>query len=111
MIKTVASLVGEGHHVDLVNYDLLIVIEINKVSIPLSPRNGVDVHADTCQNICGVSVIDNSFEALKRFNLAEIFDPSPRDGSKNVQNTLAKTESASDEASADTKPEASMDLT
>lgn len=27
--------------------------------------------------MCGVSVLDNDFERLKRFNLAEIFDPTP----------------------------------
>ena len=28
------------------------------------------------QNVCGVSVVDRSFERLKRYNLAEIFDPT-----------------------------------
>lgn len=37
---------------------------------------GVLIHARV-QNICGVSVLDNSFERLKRLNLAEIFDPTP----------------------------------
>ena len=37
---------------------------------------------DICQNICGVSVLDASFEKLKRFNLAEIFDPTPKDDAR-----------------------------
>lgn len=31
------------------------------------------------QNVCGVSVVDNSFERLKRFNISEIFDPTPKE--------------------------------
>ncbi|KAK5173094.1 uncharacterized protein LTR77_003216 [Saxophila tyrrhenica] len=58
IIKLVAQCVGSGHQVDLKNYDLLIVVEV-------------------FQNICGVSVVDDSFERLKRFNLAEIYDPTP----------------------------------
>jgi tRNA acetyltransferase TAN1 len=33
VIKQIASLVGQEHQVDLKNYDLLIVVEIYKVSI------------------------------------------------------------------------------
>ncbi|WPG97963.1 Hypothetical protein R9X50_00074600 [Acrodontium crateriforme] len=60
IIKQVASLVGPGHKVDLKEYDLLIVVEVY-------------------QNICGVSVVDNNFERLKRYNVAEIFDPTPKE--------------------------------
>ncbi|KAH9844555.1 THUMP protein [Teratosphaeria destructans] len=65
LIEHIAALVGQfgPHKVSLNEYDLLIIVEIY-------------------QNICGVSVVDNttgsSFEQLKRFNLAEIFDPSPK---------------------------------
>lgn len=31
------------------------------------------------KHICGVSVVDNSFERLKRYNISEIFDPTPKD--------------------------------
>jgi tRNA acetyltransferase TAN1 len=27
--------------------------------------------------VCGVSVLDSSFEKLKRYNIAEIYDPTP----------------------------------
>ncbi|CAK4034219.1 related to dihydropteroate synthase [Lecanosticta acicola] len=60
IIKQVASIVGPGHQVDLTNYDLLIVVEVY-------------------QNVCGVSVFDDSFEKLKRYNISEIFDPTPRE--------------------------------
>ncbi|KXL42976.1 hypothetical protein M433DRAFT_21333 [Acidomyces richmondensis BFW] len=60
VIKQVASIVGPGHFVDLNHYDFLIVVEVY-------------------QNICGVSVLDASFDRLKRFNLAEIYAPTPKD--------------------------------
>ncbi|KXT10273.1 hypothetical protein AC579_6607 [Pseudocercospora musae] len=59
VIKQVASVVGPGHQVDLNNYELLIVVEVY-------------------QNVCGVSVLDDSFERLKRYNLSEIFEPTPK---------------------------------
>lgn len=31
------------------------------------------------QNICGMSVVSDRFEALKRFNLAEIYNPTPKE--------------------------------
>nr|POE64853.1 uncharacterized protein c25h2.10c [Quercus suber] len=73
VIKQVASLVGPGHAVDLKNYDLLIVVEVY-------------------QNICGMSVLDNSFERLKRLNLAEIFDPTMVDDTKQKEEPLALRE-------------------
>ncbi|PPJ59321.1 hypothetical protein CBER1_04238 [Cercospora berteroae] len=63
IIKQVASLVGEGHKVDLKNYELLIIVEVY-------------------QHICGVSVVDNDFERLKRFNISELFEPTPKEQAK-----------------------------
>jgi hypothetical protein len=34
------------------------------------------------QNICGVSVVDHRFEELKRYNISEIFDPTPKEEAK-----------------------------
>ncbi|PVH97713.1 THUMP domain-containing protein [Periconia macrospinosa] len=53
IIKTVASLVGKGHKVDLSGYDLLILVEVY-------------------QNILGMSVVGSDYDELKRYNLAEI---------------------------------------
>ncbi|KAH8724661.1 hypothetical protein GQ44DRAFT_708562 [Phaeosphaeriaceae sp. PMI808] len=53
IIRTVASIVGPGHKVDLRGYDLLIIVEIYK-------------------NIVGMSVVGSDFERLKRFNLEEL---------------------------------------
>ncbi|TKA32149.1 hypothetical protein B0A50_01397 [Salinomyces thailandicus] len=79
VIKQIASIVGQGHVVDLKNYELLIVVEVY-------------------QNICGISVVDNTFEDLKRFNLTEIYDPTPSDAAKHVREALAKP--ADDDATA-----------
>ncbi|KAI7088475.1 hypothetical protein KC356_g3266 [Hortaea werneckii] len=80
IIKQVASIVGPGHVVDLKNYELLIVVEVY-------------------QNICGVSVVNNDFEKLKRFNIAEIVDPTPADAVKQVQQALGRdTGSSKDQA-------------
>ncbi|KAI9727781.1 MAG: hypothetical protein M1834_007928 [Cirrosporium novae-zelandiae] len=61
LIKRVADKVDAvslGHTVDLQHYDLLILVDVYK-------------------NICGMSVVGNDFEQLKRFNLAEIYNPTP----------------------------------
>lgn len=57
IIQTVAECVGNdhGHKVDLKNYDKLILIEAFKSSI-------------------GMSVVDNQFEPLERFNLEQIHE-------------------------------------
>ncbi|RMZ11950.1 hypothetical protein D0862_02806, partial [Hortaea werneckii] len=83
IIKQVASIVGPGHVVDLKNYDLLIVVEVY-------------------QNICGVSVVNNDFEKLKRFNIAEIVDPTPADAVKQVQQALGRPAEPSKDQAAGT---------
>lgn len=59
VIRKVAAAVGPGHKVDLKDYDLLILVEIYK-------------------NICGMSVVGADYERLKRYNLAEIYEPTPK---------------------------------
>ncbi|OCK84413.1 hypothetical protein K432DRAFT_289061 [Lepidopterella palustris CBS 459.81] len=59
VIKIVAAAVGPGHSVDLTNYDLLILVEIYK-------------------NVCGMSVVRNDYERLKRYNLSEINKPTAK---------------------------------
>ncbi|KAI9871318.1 MAG: hypothetical protein M1830_003036 [Pleopsidium flavum] len=61
VIKQLADAVGPAHKVDLKHYDLLIIVEIYKG-----------------QNICGMSVVGSDFEKLKRYNLTEIYDPTPK---------------------------------
>ncbi|KAI9801232.1 MAG: hypothetical protein M1825_003506 [Sarcosagium campestre] len=72
VINIVAASVGPGHHVDLKNYDLIILVEIYK-------------------NICGMSVVGNDYEELKRYNLAEIYDPTKKP-------TLTETTDQAEEA-------------
>ena len=59
VIKTVATAVGHDHSVDLTNYDLLILVDVYR-------------------NVCGMSVVGNDYEKLKRYNLAEIYSPTPK---------------------------------
>lgn len=35
--------------------------------------------ADSSQNVVGMSVVQGDYDKLKRFNLAEIYDPSPKE--------------------------------
>ncbi|OJD20839.1 hypothetical protein ACJ73_07824 [Blastomyces percursus] len=63
LIPLVAKAVGPGHSVDLKNYDLLILVDI-------------------VQNICGMSVVGPDYDELKRYNLSEIYDPTPKPGPK-----------------------------
>ncbi|KAK0934495.1 hypothetical protein LTR29_013905 [Friedmanniomyces endolithicus] len=79
VIKQIASDVGLDHTVDLKNYELLIIVEIY-------------------QNICGISVVDDSFERLKRYNLAEIFDPTPKEALNKVEATPEDPEGAIDDS-------------
>ncbi|OGM41395.1 THUMP domain protein [Aspergillus bombycis] len=58
LIKTVASVVGPEHSVDLENYDLIILVDI-------------------IQNVIGMSVAGSDYEKLKRYNLAELYKPAP----------------------------------
>ncbi|PYI10183.1 THUMP domain protein [Aspergillus sclerotiicarbonarius CBS 121057] len=58
VIKTVADVVGPGHPVDLTNYDLIILVTV-------------------IQNVIGMSVAGSDYDRLKRYNLAELYDPAP----------------------------------
>lgn len=82
IIKMVAGLVGQPHKVDLKNYDLLITVEIYQVGTMTETKRveSLERMADIeMQNICGASVVDHRFEELKRYNIAEIFDPTPKE--------------------------------
>ncbi|MCJ1430224.1 hypothetical protein MMC29_008141, partial [Sticta canariensis] len=59
VIRQVAAAVGDQHLVDLKHYDRLILVEIYR-------------------NVCGMSVVGPDFETLKRFNLAEIYEPTSK---------------------------------
>ncbi|KAA8566337.1 hypothetical protein MFRU_019g00310 [Monilinia fructicola] len=59
VIKQVASLVDDNHKVNLTKPDKVIIIEIY-------------------QTICGMSVVGNDWEKLKRYNLYELQSPSTK---------------------------------
>ena len=50
------------------------------------------------QNICGVSVVDHRFEELKRYNISEIFDPSPKEQEAQVVEKAGDDEAKEQEA-------------
>jgi tRNA acetyltransferase TAN1 len=109
IIKMVAGLVGQPHKVDLKNYDLLITIEIYQVCAyagQYESKAGV-LTTMAFQNICGVSVVDHRFEELKRYNISEIFDPTPKEGAKvekrdGGEDGEKASEAAKDEKAVDT---------
>ncbi|KAF7114087.1 hypothetical protein CNMCM5793_007067 [Aspergillus hiratsukae] len=59
VIKTIADVVGPEHSVDLKNYDLIILVHL-------------------IQNVVGISVAGNDYDKLKRYNLAELYSPTPK---------------------------------
>ena len=82
LIKRVADLVGKPHTVDLKRYDRLILVDVYRVStgaiqlvavIQASRRNLTCV----VQNIMGMSIVGSDYEDLKRYNIAEIYEPTP----------------------------------
>jgi tRNA acetyltransferase TAN1 len=80
IIQKVASIVGPGHQVDLKNPDVYILVEIYTVS--QFNHDPQPFFTELVQSICGISVVSNDYEALKRYNLAEIFEPSPKEQPK-----------------------------
>ena len=58
IIERVAELVGERGKVDLKGYDSLILVEVYR-------------------NVLGMSVVGRDYQRLKRFNLSEIWCPTP----------------------------------
>jgi tRNA acetyltransferase TAN1 len=83
IIKTVADVVGPEHPVDLKNYDLVILVDV----VQVRPWNAL---ADQIlirvirkwmlltvmmQNVVGMSVVGSDYDKLKRYNLAELYNP------------------------------------
>jgi tRNA acetyltransferase TAN1 len=62
--------------VNLKNYDLMILVDVAQVSTKITLSYGV--FNWLAQNVIGMSVVQGDYDKLKRFNLAEIYDPSPK---------------------------------
>lgn len=77
VIKQIAQIVGPSHSVDLKHYDCLILVDIYR-------------------NILGMSIVGSDYEQLKRFNLAEIYDPTPRPTKETVEAATTGDVGASD---------------
>ncbi|KFX94739.1 hypothetical protein O988_06143 [Pseudogymnoascus sp. VKM F-3808] len=59
VINTIANLIDKSHKVSLTNPDKVILVELY-------------------QNVCGISVVGSDWETLKRYNLNEIYLPTPK---------------------------------
>ncbi len=103
IIKQIAKTVGGKHSVDLKNYDHLILVDVYRVRrkhpptpysafLPYSFRSEAKL-TNLCvsKNVLGMSVVGSDFEELKQFNLAEIYDPTPKPAGKS-SNAKAEAE-------------------
>ncbi len=52
------------------------------------------------QNVCGMSVVGSDFDRLKRYNLAEIYDPTPKPAAKVEQSGSNDCSNDGDEVAA-----------
>ena len=59
IIQVVAKAVGTNHKVDLKGYDKMILVDVYR-------------------NIIGMSVVGSDYDKLKKYNLAEIYQPTPK---------------------------------
>lgn len=57
-----------------------------------------------------MSVVDASFERLKRFNLAEIFDPTPKEAIKESKETPLPSEDVTGVSGSISEPAASSEV-
>lgn len=112
VIKTVAAAVGSGHKVDLKDFDLLILVDIYKVRGRRLSDTGLGSESarvpsletllgmllrllrrlTSSQNICGMSVVPGDYDRLKRYNVAELRNPTR---AANDEASTAKAESTS----------------
>jgi len=72
-------------------------------------RSSFDTTALTARkNVCGVSVVDRDFEKLKRLNLAEIFDPTPKEVIQQASEGFPSSPGDPATGTANAAPEATM---
>ena len=51
---------------------------VNCVSLHFVSAARADSSHMVAKNVCGMSVVSKDFEKFKRFNLAELYDPTPK---------------------------------
>ncbi|KAF9891134.1 hypothetical protein FE257_005070 [Aspergillus nanangensis] len=83
VIQTIAQIVGPEHPVDLKNYDLAILVEVAQVSAlrfstTISLYFTVLKLTVVLQNVIGMSVVGSDYEKLKRYNIAELYNPGEK---------------------------------
>jgi len=82
VINTVAGLINdERHKVNLKAPDKVILIDIYQVSQTLSHYLTIIMlrvaRLTGMQNVCGMSVVDGDWEALRKYNLTELYGVRP----------------------------------
>ncbi len=50
--------------------------------IPIMEKHLSNGRTGGQQTVCGMSVVGNEWETLKRFNLAELYQPTPKGGAE-----------------------------
>ena len=97
VIKQIASSIGDVHKVNLTKPDKVILVEIYQVcyypqlsTFPKAPKS-MSWHAvirytfveplanSWTKTVCGMSVVPGDWEELKRYNLAELYQPAPKE--------------------------------
>lgn len=70
---------GPEHPVDLKNYDLIILVDIVQVRLLelLTQPKKHQTRLTRTQNLISMSVAGSDYDKLKRFNLAELYNPDP----------------------------------
>ncbi|KAG9236060.1 hypothetical protein BJ875DRAFT_248428 [Amylocarpus encephaloides] len=77
VIQQIASSIGDAHKVNLTKPDKVIIVEVY-------------------QTVCGMSVMGNDWERLKRYNLAELYQPAklPAPTAEAMQKSVKKDEAS-----------------
>lgn len=77
----------------------MILVDVCQVSPRHMSVDACKVWLTLFQNIIGMSVVGGDYDRLKRFNLAEIYDPGPKTEPKGEGKVDAKDSSAGDQGS------------
>ncbi|KAF6235588.1 hypothetical protein HO173_006271 [Letharia columbiana] len=85
IIKQIAKAVGGDHKVDLKGYNRLILVDVYR-------------------NILGMSVVGSDYDELKQYNLAEIYDPTPKLKAKTSIGAAPEVKDKDDKPPSDVAP-------
>jgi tRNA acetyltransferase TAN1 len=82
VIDKVAKMISTRHKVELKNPDKVIIIEIFQVRRRSEPYPFLYHLLTLCsQTFCGMSVVGHDWEAMKRYNIHELYSMASKGGS------------------------------